>query len=174
MKAGKLQPVKVTYPKMWFIVGTVVSLVLTVLFFYFAWETLEDSTRMFWSLCGIVMSAVALLFFLPPTLTTHFMGERALRVRMGLLVNETIPYEWIREVRQTSVHWGAVRVGVGVRYSPIPKVLFVTSGFVNLVSLSLEEDHRMGRLLKRPVSEVVLSLENSTAFIDALNSRVGK
>jgi len=111
--------------------------------------------------------------FVPPIFTYHIAGAKGLRLRMGLLINETIPYDWIKEVKETSVHWGGVRVGVGVKYAPIMKALFVTSSFRTLVLIRLDQEHRFGMPIKRPVTEIILSVNSASSFIDTIMQRAG-
>jgi hypothetical protein len=111
--------------------------------------------------------------FVLPVFTYHMAGAKGLKLRMGALIHETIPYEWIKEVRETSIHWGGVRVGIGVRYAPIMKALFVTSSFKTLVLIKFDQEHRLGRPIRRSVREIVLSVNSTSAFIDVIVQRTG-
>jgi hypothetical protein len=90
---------------------------------------------------------------------------------MGWLINTTIPYAWITNVKETSVHRGALSVGIGVRYFPISKALFVTSSFTNLVVLRLDGEHAIGRIRKRRVEEIVLSVSYIPAMMETVKER---
>ena len=111
------------------------------------------------------------LFFIPPLFTHHLAGEKSLRLKMGLLIDATVPYSWMKQVKDTSVRWGGVRVGIGVRYSPITRMLFVTTEFDDLVSIRLDGPHTMGRLLKRQVEELVLSVSLRSKLVDLVRVR---
>jgi hypothetical protein len=173
MIAKKVPTVRIAYPKHWFLIGTLIYVVVTVLLFYLASSSVGDFSRSFWLVAGVIEGVLAFLFLVPPIFTNHVAGAKALRLRMGLLISEDIPYEWVREVKQLSIPWGGVRVGIGVRYSPIPKILFVTSSFSGLVRLELDSEHPMGRLWKRPVSEVVLSVSYIPGMMDVMRERAG-
>jgi len=92
---------------------------------------------------------------------------------MGFLIDATIPYSWIKQVKEISVRWGGVRVGIGVRYMPITGTLFVTTEFADLVSLRLDGPHPMGRLLKRQVSELVLSASFKPGLVELVKRKAG-
>ncbi len=173
MNAKKVQPTRIDYPKHWFLLGTAVWASAAALLGYLAWTSVEGSVMIFWLLMAAFEGVVLGYLFVVPLFTHHMLGAKGLRLRMGLLVNETIPYDWIREVRETSITWGGVRVGVGVRYSPIMKILFVTSAFQSLVAIKLDSEHKLGRPFKRPVQEIVLSVHSASVFMDQLRDRAG-
>ncbi len=173
MTAKKVPPTRIDYPKHWFLLGTLVWCVGTTILAYLAWASVEESFRLFWIGATAFEGVLLAYLFVLPLFTHHMAGAKGLRLRMGILVNETIPYEWVCEVRGTAVRWGGVRVGIGVRYSPIMKVLFVTSSFRGLVSVRLDKEHRLGYPLKRPVGEIVLSVSSASAFIDLMRQRSG-
>jgi hypothetical protein len=173
MTAKKVAPARIDYPKHWFLMGTLVWCVSTIMLVYLAWASVEVSFRIFWIAATVFEGVVLGYLFVLPLFTHHMAGAKGLRLRMGVLVNETIPYEWIRDVRGTAVRWGGVRVGIGVRYSPIMKVLFVTSSFRDLVSVKLDKEHRLGSPFKRPVGEIVLSVSSAGSFIDMMRQRSG-
>lgn len=163
----------IAYPKHWFLLGTAVWATMTAGLIYLAWTSIADAVMVFWVLVAVFEAFLLGYLFVLPLFTHHMLGAKGLKLRMGLLVNETIPYDWIREVRETSISWGGVRVGVGVRYSPIMRVLFVTSSFQSLVALKLDKEHRLGKPFKRPVQEIVLSVHSAAVFMDQLRDRAG-
>jgi hypothetical protein len=173
MVAKKVLPTRIDYPKHWFMLGTIVWGAATAILSYLAWTSIEDTIRLFWILLTAFESILLAYLFVLPLFTHHMMGSKGLKLRMGLLINETIPYDWIKEVRETSVRWGGVRVGVGVRYAPIMKVMFVTSSFQSLVALRLDKEHRLGSPIKRSVEEIVLSVHSAAVFMDQLQDRAG-
>jgi len=171
MNAEKLQTVNIAYPKHWFLIGTLVYSVVTVLLFYLSSSSADDFPRNFWLAMGLLVGIPGFLFIVPPLFTSHLAGSKVLKLKMGFLASYDVPYEWIKEVKQMSIPWGGVRVGIGVRYSPIPRILFVTSSFSDLVRLELDSDHPIGRIWKRPVAEIVLSVSNMTGMMDIVRER---
>jgi len=171
--ASKIDVVRIDYPKRWFAMGTVVWVITTVALFYLASTTKEDFVRWTWYIAGALVGIFLGLFFAPPLFTHNIAGEKSFRIKMGLLADVTIPYTWIRRIRETSVRWGGVRVGIGVRYAPLTKTLFATTEFADLVALKLDGPHVMGRILKRQVAEVVLSASNMQGFIELISKRAG-
>jgi len=163
----------ISYPKQWFLLGTVAWAVATAALIYLAWTSVVDAMMIFWLIITAVEGVLLAYLFVFPLFTSHMLGAKGLKLRMGLLVNETIPYDWIKEVKETSIRWGGVRVGVGVRYSPIMKVLFVVSSFQSLVTIKLDKEHRLGGMFKRPVEEVVVSVYSASVFMDQLRERAG-
>jgi len=173
MKAKKVPAVRIDYPKGWFLFGAVVWAVGTAVLIFLAYDSVEESMRLFWAAAAVFVGIAMFYLFVPPIFTYHIAGAKGLRLRMGLLINETIPYDWIKEVKETSVHWGGVRVGVGVKYAPIMKALFVTSSFRTLVLIKLDEEHRLGRPIKRRVVEIVLSVKSPSSFIEMIMQKTG-
>jgi len=173
MIAKKVPAVRIDYPKHWFLLGTLVWALGTGMLLYLAYDAVEESIRLFWVAATVFEGIVMFYLFVLPVFTYHIAGAKGLRLRMGALIHETIPYDWIKEVRETSIHWGGVRVGVGVRYAPIMKALFVTSSFRTLVLIKLDEEHRLGSPIKRPVKEIVVSVNSPSAFIDVVMQRTG-
>jgi hypothetical protein len=173
MKAKKVQPTRINYPKHWFMFGTFVWAVATVILVYLAWSSISEVIRAIWIIIGFVEGFLLGYLLVLPLFTHHMLGAKGLKLRMGLSINETIPYEWIKEVRETSITWGSIRVGIGVRYAPIMKVMFVTSSFQSLVKLKLDKEHRIGSPFKRPVEEIVLNVYSATVFMDQLKGRTG-
>ena len=174
MKAAKSEAVKIDYQKLWFALGTAVYVAITTTLFYLSASSVEDATKIFWLAAGLIEGTLFFLFIVPPLLTSHLAGDKGLRLHMGLLINETIPYDWIRETKQTTIHWGAVKVGIGVRYSSITKALFVTSSFNNLITIKLGQEHAIGRVFRKPVSEIVVSVSFARGFLDVMSQRAGQ
>lgn len=174
MSPTKLEATRVDYPKQWFVLGTIAYAFATVAIVYLGLTAKEDFGRAFWFGFAAIEGVLLFLFLVPSLLTSHLAGEKALRLRMGVLLDATVPYGWIKGVRETSIPRGGLRVGIGVRYSPIPKMLFVTSSFGGLVVLELDGEHVMGRLLKRPVETIIMNVTNSPGFISSVRERAGK
>jgi hypothetical protein len=167
----KHEPVRIDYPKHWFVMGTIGWAVATFVLFYLAETSKEDVVMTIWLVIGSAEGVLLGLFFIPPLFTSHLAGEKALRLKMGLLIDANIPYSWIRQIKEISVRWGGVRVGIGVRYSPITRILFVTTEFDDLVSIRLDGPHPMGRLLKRQVEELVLSASFKPKLVEILKQK---
>jgi len=169
--ATKHEAVRIDYPKHWFVMGTMGWALATFILFYMAETTKEDVVRTIWLTAGSAEGVLLGLFFIPPLFTYHLAGEKALRLKMGLLIDASIPYAWIKQVKETSVRWGGVRVGIGVRYAPITRMLFVTTEFDDLVSIRLDGPHVMGGLLKRHVEELVLSVNLRSKLVELVNEK---
>jgi hypothetical protein len=172
MGTRKIQAEVIRYPKHWF---AVLALAFeSVLMYLLATALVDPDTilREFWLVFCPIVAGLLFLFLVPPTMTNHLAGEKALRLRMGLLINQSIPYEWISEVRETSVSRGGLRVGIGVRYFPISRLLFVTSGFTSVVLLKLDGEHQLAGLMKRRVEEIVISVSDLPRFMEILRTRI--
>jgi len=169
----KTQAEVIRYPKHWF---AALALVFeSVLMYWLASALIDPKTvlREFWLAFCPIAGALLFLFLVPPLLTDHLAGEKALRLRMGLLINQSIPYEWVMEVKEASVNRGGMRVGIGVRYFPISRLLFVTSGFTSIAKLKLDDEHELGGLRRRSVETVIISVSNLPHFMDVMRSRIG-
>lgn len=153
----KLATTRMDYPKHWFLMGSITWAIATFALFYLAASSKEPVIADLWLVVGFAEGILLFLFFVPPLFTYHIAGEKSIRLRMGLLIDATIPYSWIREVKEVSVTWGGVRVGIGVRYAFITRTLYVTTEFDDLVSLRLDGPHAIGRLLRHQVEQIVLS-----------------
>jgi len=173
MNARKTQPLRIDYPIHWFVILTIVFESVIVWLFFTAYANAADNWKVLWLVVSPLTGLLIGLFLVPPMLTHHLAGERSLRLRMGLLINETVPYSWIKEVKQTSVHRGGLRVGIGVRYFHISRILFVTSAFSSLVTMKLDGQHDMGRFRKKQVEEIVISVRYASPVIDTLRGRIG-
>lgn len=173
MVARKINAEVVRYPKLWFAVMAVIF--ESVLGCWLVWSLLDETAvlRGFWAVFSPLLGILLGLFLIPPIFTDHLAGEKALRLKMGLLLNASIPYDWIKEVKETSIHRGGIRVGIGVRYFPISGLMFVTSGFSSVAVLKLDKPHELGRLWKRDVEEIVLSVSNLPRFMQIMKARLG-
>jgi hypothetical protein len=140
--------------------------------FYTAYANAVGDWRLVWVIVSPLTGLFVGLFLVPPMFTHHLAGEKSIRLRMGFLINETVPYSWIKEVKETSVHRGGLRVGIGVRYFHISKMLFVTSSFSSLVTMKFDGEHSMGRLRKKRVEEVIISVRFATPVIETLRERI--
>jgi hypothetical protein len=173
MAARKFNAEVVKYPKLWFAV--MAAIFESVLCYWFVWSILDEDAvlREFWVVFSPLLGVLLGLFLVPPIFTNHLAGEKALQLKMGLLLSASIPYDWIKEVKETSVHRGGIRVGIGVRYFPISGLMFVTSGFSSVAVLKLDKQHEVGRLWKREVEEIVMSVSNLPRFMQIMRARLG-
>lgn len=172
MTSAKTEAEPIRYPKHWFAVLAIVFESVLIYWLVAALADPDTVLREFWLVVCPVAAAVLFLFLVPPLLTSHLAGEKALRLRMGLLINQSIPYEWVREVRETSVSRGGVSVGIGVRYFPISGLLFITSGFTNVAQVRLDGAHELGGFRKRNVECIVLSVSNMPRFLEIMHTRI--
>lgn len=173
MNPRKTAPVRIDYPKHWFVIMTIVFEAVVVWLFYTAYSGAVGDWQTVWLVVSPLTGVLIGLFLVPPIFTSHLAGEKSIRIRMGLLMNETVPYSWIKEVKQTSVHRGGIRVGIGVRYFHISRMLFVTSSFSNLLAIKLREEHAVGWLRKKRVEEIVLSVMFAPPVIETIRDRAG-
>ncbi|MCU0852014.1 MAG: hypothetical protein MUC90_01975 [Thermoplasmata archaeon] len=173
MTAAKRKVVEFGYPRYWFVILALVFESLSTYLFLFALLDPDAVLREVWLVLGPAIGVPAFLFLIPPLFTKHLAGERALRLKMGLLIDATIPYAVIKEVKDTTVHRGGVRVGIGARYFPISKALFVTSSFSDLVMIRFHDEMLIGKLVKKPVEELVLSVNNKSLFIETVKTKAG-
>ncbi len=173
MNIAKNEPLRIDYPKYWFVILFLVSESVVAWLFYTTYSNASGGWRTLWMIVSPTVGILFLMFLLPPIFTYHLAGEKGIRIRMGWLINTTIPYRWITDVKQTSIHRGSLSVGVGVRYFPITRALFVTSAFTNLVVLRLDGEHIIGRIRKRRVEEIVLSVSYMPAMMETVKQRAG-
>lgn len=172
MTARAVPAVRIDYPKHWFMVGSAMLVFVIAYATYSYTVALEDFARYFWLGAGAAAGAVLLLFFGPPLFTHHLLGEKGMRVRMGLLINATVPYESVTEVRETSVKRASLSVGLGVKYSSILATVFVVSSFGDFVSVKLDKPRRLGGLLGPEVSQIVLSVSDKALLMATLEERL--
>jgi hypothetical protein len=173
MAARAVPVVRVDYPKLWFVVGAAVLAAATAYAAWSASDSIEDFGMAFWTGAAAVTGTLMAAFFLPPLFTSHRLGAKGIRVRMGLLIDVTIPYEWVSEVRTTTVKRGAMSFGLGVRYSGITATAFVLSNFTDLIALRLDTEHQLGGFLRPKVSQVVLSVKDPEGTMRVIRERSG-
>lgn len=172
MGTRKIQTEVVRYPKHWFAVLAIAFESALAYLLLAALLDPETILREFWLVFCPIVAVLLFLFLVPPIMTNHLAGEKALRLHMGLLVNQSIPYDWISEVKETSVSRGGLRVGIGVRYFPISRLLFVTSGFTSVALIRLDGEHQLSGLMKRKVEEIVVSVSDLPRFMDIIQKRM--
>jgi|GEM_PF-1311582 len=172
MTPAKNEPVRIDYQKRWFAAMVLALEGIVAWLVYGMTGSPEGPWRTLWLIIAPVVGVLGFLLLAPPLFTHHLAGEKGLHLKMGLLLDSTVPYSWIRDVKETSIRRGGVRIGIGVRYFPITKTLFVTSSFSNLAKITLNGEYRMGRIFKRPVHEIIVSVNYMPALVGAVTSRV--
>lgn len=168
-----VEAVRIDYPKRWFAIGTVLDVAAVAAMAYMAYGSIEDFARMFWAACAVLVGVPVLLILVPPMFTCHHLGEKGLRLRMGLLMNTTIPYRYISSVTDSDVRYGPLAVGLGVRYVPKKKLVFVTSAFGDFVSVRFHGPQQLGGALRPMVDQVVMSVEDPEGFVALVRDRAG-
>jgi len=173
MAARAVPVVRVDYPKLWFAVGTGALAAATA---YAAWSALvsvEDFGAAFWTASAVATGILMAVFFLPPLLTSHRLGAKGVRVRMGLLMDALVPYEWVTEARATTVKRGTLSFWLGVKYSGAMSTVFVLSSTEGLIALRLDSEHDLGGFLRPKVSQVVLSVKDPGGTMSIIRERSG-
>lgn len=165
--------VRVDYPKLWFAVGSAVDAAAMAAMLFLSYDSVEPFGRTLWAACVAVVCVPLLLILAPPMFTCHYVGEKGLRLRMGLLMNTTIPYRYVRGVGDSKVSYGPVTVGIGVKYVPKRKLVFVTSSFKDLVSIRLDGPQQLGSPLKPLVDQVILSVKDKDGFVALIKDKAG-
>ncbi len=169
MHHGKKQPTAVIeYPKAWFGLGAVVCVAGIVSSAYLAYGSLEEFASTFWMMVGTAIAIFLVVFIVPCLATTHIAGEKGLHLRMGILINTTVPYAAIREIAPDAIRRGALTVGIGVRHKQKLGTVFVVSSFKNLVNIRLNRDLRLGGLLAPTVGQIVLSVKDVDSFLSTV------
>lgn len=168
-----VQTVRVDYPKLWFTLGSAADIAAMVTMLYLAYDSVELFGQAFWAACALVICVPILLVLFPPVFTCHYVGEKGLRLRMGLLMNATVPYRYMRGVSDSKVSYGPLMVGVGVKYVPKRKLVFVTSSFKDLVAIRLDGPQQLGSPLRPLVDQVVLSVKDKEGFVALIKDRAG-
>ncbi|MGD9962606.1 MAG: hypothetical protein AB7S97_01710 [Thermoplasmata archaeon] len=168
-----VQTVRVDYPKLWFAAGSAVGAAAMAAMLYLAYDSVELFGRVFWAACALVICVPILLMLVPPMFTCHYVGEKGLRLRMGLLMNTTVPYRYLRGVGDSKVSYGPLTVGIGVKYVPKRKLVFVTSSFKHLVAIRFDGPQQLGSPMKPLVDQVVLNVRDKEGFVALIRDRAG-
>jgi len=164
-------PVRIDYPKHWFVLGLTVYVPVVAVLAFLSYTTVETFWRGFWIVSCAAIGVLFFVFLVPPLFTSHLAGDKGLRLRMGLLVNTVVPYAWVRDVREAHVSRGGMSVGIGVKYAGRMGTLFVTSSFRDLVALRLDGNRRVGGSWRPPVSQIVLSVSDRDEFMRLVRER---
>jgi hypothetical protein len=168
MHAEKQPTVAVQYPKVWFGVGAAVCAAGMSLSAYLAYGSIEEFARTFWLVVLTGLALILALFIVPCIITAHAAGEKGLHLRMGFLINATIPYDAIREIGPDTIKRGALSVGIGVRHKERKGMVFVVSSFKDLVAIKLNREVRLGGILGPAVGQIVLSVKDVDSFLSTI------
>ncbi len=171
MPAVAADAVRVDYPKRWFAVGAGIDIAAMGTMLWLAADSIEPFARTMWTACALLICVPLLFLFVPPIFTCHHVGEKGVRLRMGILINATIPFERIVNVSDAKVSFGSVMVGIGVKYVHKKKLLFVTASFRDLVSIYLDGPQEIGAPLKPLVQQVVLTVKDREGFMALVKDR---
>lgn len=173
MPATAVDAVRIDYPKRWFALGAAIDAVALAAMVYLANDSVEQFARIMWSACAVLICVPLLFLFVPPLFTAHYIGEKGLRLRMGLLINITVPYKHIRAISDAKVTFGSVMIGIGVKHVAKGKTLFVTASFKDLVSIRLDGPQQFGSLLRPSVENVVVTVKDKEGFVALIKDRAG-
>jgi hypothetical protein len=173
MHAEKKPSFEVEYPKMSFKIGAVGSVIGIALCVYLSSEALEDFAQTVWLVTAVGLAVFLGTFITPCLLTSHAIGEKGVHLRMGLLINTTVPYDAIREMAPDTVRRAAFTVGIGVRHKERSGTVFVTSSFRNLVSIKLNRELKLGGILSPTVGQIVLSVKDVDGFLSTVATMSG-
>lgn len=173
MPAVAVGAMRIDYPKLWFAIGSAVDAAAMAAMLWMAYGSIEDFSRYFWAACALLVCVPVLLVLAPPLFTAHHLGEKGLRLRMGLLMNTTIPYRYIAGISGSNVSYGPFTVGIGVKYVPKKGTVFVTSSFTGLVALQFHGPQQLGGVLRPMVTQVVLSVRDRDGFVALVKDRAG-
>ena len=168
-----VEAVSIDYPKQWFIVGSVVVASAMGAMLFLAYDTIEEFGRTFWLVCAFGFGVPLLLMLVPPIFTCHYVGERSLKLKMGLLMNSTIPFTQIKDIRDHSIRFGAVSIGIGVRYIGGRSTVYVTSSFDNPIAIRLHGLQQLGRFLRPRVDTIVMNVKDKEGFVALIRDRIG-
>jgi len=163
--------VRVDYPKQWFAVGTGIDAVAMATMLWLAHGSIEPFARTMWTACALLICVPLLFLFVPPMFTAHYVGDKGVRLRMGLLINTTVPYKYIINVSDARVTFGSVMVGIGVKYVSRKKIVFVTASFKDLVSIYLDGPQRIGGPLSPMVQQIVMTVKDKEGFVALIKDR---
>ncbi|HIH01965.1 TPA: hypothetical protein HA259_07875, partial [Thermoplasmata archaeon] len=114
------------------------------------------------------LAVLLAVFILPCMLTSHSLDGEGLRLRMGLLVNAVVPYSAIREVGPDTARRSVFTTGIGVRHKERSGTIFVTSSFSDFVSIKLNRELKLGRILSPSVGKVVISVKDVDGFLERI------
>lgn len=173
MSPVQVHAVRIDYPKRWFLIGAAVDAAAMAVMLWLSWGSGEAFARAFWAACAVVICGPLMLLFVPPLFTCHYAGEKGLRLRMGLLINATVPYRYIRLISDAKVTFGSVMVGIGVKYMSKRRTVFVTASFKELVSIRLDGPQQLGSPLRPLVDTIVLSVRDKEGFVALVKDRAG-
>jgi hypothetical protein len=173
MPTVAVDAIRIEYPKRWFALGAAIDLVAMAAMIYLAYDSVEDFGRIMWSGCAVVICVPLLILFGTPLFTAHYIGEKGLRLRMGLLINTTVPYKHMKAVSDAQVSFGSIMIGIGVKHVSKGRTMFVTASFKDLISIRLDGPQQLGSPLRPLVENIVLTVKDKEGFVALIKDRAG-
>lgn len=170
MSPAPAHAVRIDYPKRWFAIGTALDAAAMAVMLWLSWDSNEAFARAFWAACAVAVCGPLLLLFVPPMFTCHYAGEKGLRLRMGLLINTTVPYKHIRRISDARITLGSVMVGIGVKYVS-RRTVFVAASFKDIVTIRLDGPLQLGSPLRPLVDTIILSVKDREGFVALVKDR---
>ena len=158
----------IEYPRRAFAVGAVLTVVGISICALLALYSIEVFARVVWAITAAGLGVLLTGFILPTMFTRHSLDSEGLHLRMGLLINRTIPLSAISEVGPETTRRSIFTTGIGVRQNARLDTIFVTSSFRNLVSIRLSHEIKLGGLMTPPVGNVVISVGDVEGFLEAM------
>ena len=168
MHGTSLPTYAVEYPKTSFTIGAAGAVIGIVLCAYLALDAMEEFARTVWTVVAIGLVVLLAVFILPCMLTSHSLEGEGLHLRMGLLINTVIPYSAISEVGPDTVRRSVFTTGIGVRHKEKSGTVFVTSSFSDFVSIRLNREFKVGRILGPSVGKAVISVKDVDGFLEQI------
>jgi hypothetical protein len=160
----------VEYPKTAFTIGAAGCLIGIALCAFLAFDALEEFARTVWTVTAIGLAVLLAVFIAPCMLTSHALEGEGLHLRMGLLINRTIPYSAIREVAPDTARRSVFTTGIGVRHKEKSGTIFVTSSFSDFVSVRLNRELKLGGVLSPSIGHIVLSVKDVDGFVEEITT----
>jgi hypothetical protein len=173
MHAEKQPTIVVEYPKVSFGLGAAACVAGMALCAYLAYGSLEEFARTFWSVILTCLALFLTIFIVPCMITAHAAGEKGLHLRMGFLMNATVPYDAVREIGPDTTKRGVLSMGIGVRHKEKLGTVFVVSSLKNLVAIKLNREVRLGGILGPAVGQIVLSVKDVDSFLNTIAIKSG-
>lgn len=116
---------------------------------------------------GLLILAIAFIFFVWPTLTPNLLTPTRLVVRFGCIFNMSIALSNIESVEQLIGPAGPI----GTRYSLIDRRYSVLRCRHGAVKIILRREATTGLLLRRSVKELVIDCSSPDALLRRLGDR---
>ncbi len=156
-----------SYDRRLFFVITVLVLGFGVWPVFWAFSDVSGSDASGTIVATVLVTIVGVLLLAPVLFTRHAIGMRGIRVRMGLLFDETISWAEVARVESypAKLPWF---LGYGVRLGFGASPVFVVSAHDRLVRIMLKSKRRMPwSALFTQKDEIVLNVDEPDRFVKA-------